>query len=242
MKKITKLLALLLVLTLVFALVACQNGTSKKSDKDDKDDKDDKTSDVTDPPVAAPTIEGKYTTILDIETLMGIAGANEDADEDQIEMVKQLLEGAKGVTMNMELTADNKFSAAMDEQSMKDLVNVMLGNMATVLPAMMGMTDEEFDAALAEQGMTRDDFAAAMAEQLDTEDMFDTSEMNMSGTYRLDGDKLYVTKDGEEEDTNSYWVVEVTEKALIIKEVVGEDGVAPEGAEALLPWTFNRVG
>jgi hypothetical protein len=110
------------------------------------------------------------------------------------------------------------------------------------MPSIMGKSEEEFEAALTAQGMTMEDFTKAVAEQIDPETMFDTSEMNLQGTYRLDGDKLYITKDGEKEKTDAYWVVEVTANSMIVKEIIGEDNTAPEGAEKLLPWTFNKVG
>ena len=179
---------------------------------------------------------GKYAAPISIQTLMGAV----EGGEEEMEAYGQLFEGAEDMIMFFEFFEDNKVRFSIDPDSAKALMETMVRNLPTVLPAMMGMSDEEFEEYLTASGMTMDDFVAAVSEALSPEDLLDTDEMGAEGTYRLDGDKLYITAEGEEENTDSYMIVEFTDDTFTIKEMVG-DQEGMEEYEALLPWTFTRV-
>ena len=225
MKKMTKLLALLLVVVMVFSLAACKD--SKSGNKDSKEKEE---------PV---TIVGKYQGVMTPEMLKTINGADGDAEK-----MMMLMEGWKGMVFVFEFTEDNKYTLSVDKSSLDDLVEVMKKNMADHLAELNDMTEEELEAKLAEENMTREDVVDILLGDVSGEDVVDTDEMTSSGTYRLEDNKLYlISEDEDEEDVDNYMVIELTKDTLVLKEFVKEDQDEDDQAmnEKLLPWTFNRV-
>ncbi len=225
MKKMTKLLALLLVVVMVFSLAACKD--SKSGNKDSKEKEE---------PV---TIVGKYQGVMTPEMLKTINGADGNAEQ-----MMMLMEGWKGMVFIFEFTEDNKYTLSVDKSSLDDLVEVMKKNMADHLAELNDMTEEELEAKLAEANMTREDVVDMMLGDVSGEDVVDTDEMTSSGTYRLEDNKLYlISEDEDEEDVDNYMVIELTKDTLVLKEFVKEDQDEDDQAmnEKLLPWTFNRV-
>ena len=225
MKKMTKLLALLLVVVMVFSLAACKD--SKSGNKDSKEKEE---------PV---TIVGKYQGVMTPEMLKTINGADGNAEQ-----MMMLMEGWKGMVFIFEFTEDNKYTLSVDKSSLDDLVEAMKKNMADHLAELMDMTEEELEAKLAEENMTREDVVDMFLGDVSGEDVVDTDEMTNSGTYRLEDNKLYlISEDEDEEDVDNYMVIELTKDTLVLKEFVKEDQDEDDQAmnEKLLPWTFNRV-
>ena len=225
MKKMTKLLALLLVVVMVFSLAACKD--SKSGNKDSKEKEE---------PV---TIVGKYQGVMTPEMLKTINGADGNAEQ-----MMMLMEGWKGMVFIFEFTEDNKYTLSVDKSSLDDLVETMKKNMADHLAELTDMTEEELEAKLAEENMTREDVVDMMLGDVSGEDVVDTDEMTSSGTYRLEDNKLYlISEDEDEEDVDNYMVIELTKDTLVLKEFVKEDQDEDDQAlnEKLLPWTFNRV-
>lgn len=225
MKKMTKLLALLLVVVMVFSLAACKD--SKSGNKDSKEKEE---------PV---TIVGKYQGVMTPEMVKTINGADDDAEK-----MMMLMEGWKGMVFIFEFTEDNKYTLSVDKSSLDDMVEVMKKNMADHLAELNDMTEEELEAKLAEENMTREDVVDILLGDVSGEDVVDTDEMTSSGTYRLEDNKLYlISEDEDEEDVDNYMVIELTKDTLVLKELVKEDQDEEDTAlnEKLLPWTFNRV-
>ena len=265
MKKITKLLALLLVLAMVFSLAACNGRKSETADKDDKDETtkvddkaedktDDKTDDKSDdsqketdpenegdpqvPTEQTASIVGKYEGTISVEMLSSMNG--DEVDEDTQQFI-DALEGWEGMTMVLELSADNTYTISVDKESMKGMFEAMKNYFSEHLAEIMGMTEEEFDEALEAEGTTREEVLELIVGQFDAEEMFNTEDMNASGTYRLEGDKLYLLSDEEGSEETSA-TVELTKDALIIKDVDTDDDEAKEGLKKVLPWTLEKVG
>ncbi len=163
MKKMTKLLALLLVVVMVFSLAACKD--SKSGNKDSKEKEE---------PV---TIVGKYQGVMTPEMLKTINGADGNAEQ-----MMMLMEGWKGMVFIFEFTEDNKYTLSVDKSSLDDLVEVMKKNMADHLAELNDMTEEELEAKLAEANMTREDVVDMMLGDVSGEDVVDTDEMTSSGT------------------------------------------------------------
>ena len=257
MKKITKLLALLLVLAMIFSLVACSGSKSKTSDKDDKDDKektsdvgksDDKTDDKTDDSeketepeeVAAVGITGKYHGVIAIETLAAVSG---DADSEQTQNVMEMFADWEGMGLFITFGENDEFTLEMDKDSLKGMMDSVKNYMEKHLAEAMSMTDEELDAALEEEGMTREQLVDMLMEEFDAEDIVDTDEISRTGTYTLEGNTLTLTSENDDgEKSNVVMTVEIKADALVITGIKTEDEDAQEGLEKVLPWTLEKVG
>ena len=172
-----------------------------------------------------------------------------NTDEQSMGMVKTLF-GDGSIIVNLEFNADGTTVFSMDQESIKALMNNMINNIDAIIPQIVeaqGMTQEDFAAALEQQGMTMDQFKEQLAEQFKDEDLLgDLDNTSTTGTYKLEGDKLFITAEGKEINDSQYLVIDLTANTLVIKEVVGIEDLGNdmdlEAMEKMLPWTFNRVG
>ena len=261
LKKFAKLIALILALVLVLSLAACKkSGDAEtqasapaadegKQNTDANAETDAPATDApaTEAPAAEGDIVGKWSCELSIEALMQANAGN--TDEQSMEMVKTLF-GDGSIIVNLEFNADGTTIFSMDQESIKALMDNMINNIDAIIPqivAAQGMTQEDFAAALEQQGMTMDQFKEQLAEQFKDEDLLgDLDNTSATGTYKLEGDKLFLTAEGKEINDSQYLVIDLTANTLVIKEVVGIEDLGNdmdlEGMEKMLPWTFNRVG
>ena len=262
LKKFAKLIALILALVLVLSLAACKkSGDAETQASAPAADEGKQSTDAnvetdanaetdapaTEAPAAEGDIVGKWTSELSIEGLMQASAGN--TDEQSMEMVKTLF-GDGSIIVNLEFNADGTTVFSMDQESIKALMDNMINNIDAIIPqivAAQGMTQEDFAAALEQQGMTMDQFKEQLTEQLKDEDLLgDLDNTSANGTYKLEGDKLFITAEGKEINDSQYLVIDLTANTLVIKEVVGIEDLGNdmdlEGMEKMLPWTFNRVG
>lgn len=221
MKKFVQLAALVLALTLLLSLAACKkDGASKAPD----------------------TVVGKWSGRIDIDTLMQITAEAGAAEEKSVQVVKTLV-GDSGISMLLELTADGVITFALDRASVEDLLDTMIENIPAHIPELTGFSIETFEAALQAKGMTMADFQASMRQQFESANLAGSLEGSTAkGIYELEGDRIYVGKEGKAIDKTSYMVYELKDGALILKELVGGAGLGINGMQALLPWTFTRIG
>ena len=256
LKKFAKLIALILALVLVLSLAACKKSGDAETQasapaadegKQSTEANAETDAPATEAPAAEGDIVGKWTSELSIEGLMQANAGN--TDEQSMEMVKTLF-GDGSIIVNLEFNADGTTVFSMDQESIKALMNNMINNIDAIIPqivAAQGMTEEDFAAALEQQGMTMDQFKGQRAEQFKDEDLLgDLDNTSATGTYKLEGDKLFLTAEGKEINDSQYLVIDLTANTLVIKEVVGIEDLGNdmdlEGMEKMLPWTFNRVG
>lgn len=267
LKKFAKLIALILALVLVLSLAACKKSgdaetqasapaadegkqsTDANVETDANAETDAPATDApaTEAPAAEGDIVGKWSCELSIEALMQANAGN--TDEQSMGMVKTLF-GDGSIIVNLEFNADGTTVFSMDQESIKALMNNMINNIDAIIPQIVeaqGMTQEDFAAALEQQGMTMDQFKEQLAEQFKDEDLLgDLDNTSATGTYKLEGDKLFITAEGKEINDSQYLVIDLTANTLVIKEVVGIEDLGNdmdlEGMEKMLPWTFNRVG
>ena len=256
LKKFAKLIALILALVLVLSLAACKKSGDAETQasapaadegKQSTEANAETDAPATEAPAAEGDIVGKWTSELSIEGLMQANAGN--TDEQSMEMVKTLF-GDGSIIVNLEFNADGTTVFSMDQESIKALMNNMINNIDAIIPqivAAQGMTEEDFAAALEQQGMTMDQFKEQLAEQFKDEDLLgDLDNTSATGTYKLEGDKLFLTAEGKEINDSQYLVIDLTANTLVIKEVVGIEDLGNdmdlEGMEKMLPWTFNRVG
>ena len=256
LKKFAKLIALILALVLVLSLAACKKSGDAETQasapaadegKQNTEANAETDAPATEAPAAEGDIVGKWTCELSIEGLMQANAGN--TDEQSMGMVKTLF-GDGSIIVNLEFNADGTTVFSMDQESIKALMNNMINNIDAIIPQIVeaqGMTQEDFAAALEQQGMTMDQFKEQLAEQFKDEDLLgDLDNTSANGTYKLEGDKLFITAEGKEINDSQYLVIDLTANTLVIKEVVGIEDLGNdmdlEGMEKMLPWTFNRVG
>ena len=295
MKKMTKLLALLLALAMIFSLAACSNTPENPPATDDKanantteaaanhePDKDSEPAPETEAPATeapgteapatdAPATElpateapatdapettaspvepddspifGRYEGEISMDLMLQVNGAG--MEEEDADLYARLFEGCGSMVLYMEFSTGQRIHVGMDKESVGKVLDQMLENMPEILPEMMGMSMEEMEETLNAQGVSMDDFMAMMREELNPEELFGAGNMSMLGTYRLDGDKLIITEEGEEEDPDEYMVIELEDDSLTIVDVIDGEESASEGGEenplnTLLPWVLHKT-
>ena len=211
MKKLTKLLALVLALALVFSLTACAGKAS---------------------------IVGTWKYTMDYNKLMESMSETEGTDaEDEdmkglVDAMNKLFEGLTMVIV-LDLKEDNTFTMSTDEASMKAANELIKERMPDFLKSMFG--EDGLNAMLGE-GQTMDDLVNNYAEEFNTDDM----EMEETkGTYTYADGKLVLTPEGEEAATMTVELSakELKVTAIDAKE---DDEDMMEAFSKMLPMVFTK--
>lgn len=211
MKKLTKLLALVLALALVFSLTACAGKAS---------------------------IVGTWKYTMDYNKLMETMSEEEGTDaEDEdmkgrVDAMNKLFEGLTMVII-LDLKEDNSFTMSTDEASMKAANELIKERMPDFLKSMFG--EDGLNAMLGE-GQTMDDLVNNYAEEFNTDDM----EMEETkGTYTYEDGKLVLTPEGEEAATMTVELSakELKVTAIDTKE---DDEDMMEAFSKMLPMVFTK--
>ncbi len=258
MKTISRLLAILLVLAMVFTLVAC--GDSKKDkDKDDKDDssksevddrddikdddKDDKDDDK-DPTAAEPTEEPTEPAERDdiVGTWEGelvflkVLDAQDTFLKDpNAEYYRRVLEGVS-VTMVVDFKADDTFTMLVDEDSIQNSIAMIKKGFAEVLPdlfAAQGMSPEQFEDYLTSMNMTVDELVDRMFDAQKLVDQMKPPETK-NGTYTYEDGELTMTDDAGKARV---WTVALDGDTLTLISIEESGNSIPSG---ILPIVFAR--
>ena len=210
MKKLTKILALVLALTLVLSLAACGKGDS---------------------------IVGTWKYNVDFQKAMSAASGESEGFEEMAEQLGDVFEGLTMV-MVMDLKEDNTFTLSFDEASVKAAAEGMKSKMTEALPAlvasMYGMSEDELKDLLAQQGTSMDELIAQMSEEFNSDEMAEElKDATVSGTYAYaDGKLTLKAEEGEDVMT-----VELKGNELKVTDLTGSD---VEDYKVLLPMTFNK--
>ena len=211
MKKLTKLLALVLALALVFSLTACAGKTS---------------------------IVGTWKYTMDYNKLMESMSETEGTDAEDEDMkgmldaMNKLFEGLTMVIV-LDLKEDNSFTMSTDEASMKAANELIKERMPDFLKSMFG---EDGLKAMLGEGQTMDDLVNSYAEEFNTDDM----EMEETkGTYTYADGKLVLTPEGEEAATMTVELSakELKVTAIDAKE---DDEDMMEAFSKMLPMVFTK--
>ena len=211
MKKLTKLLALVLALALVFSLTAC---------------------------AGKPSIVGTWKYTMDYNKLMESMSETEGTDAEDEDMkgmldaMNKLFEGLTMVIV-LDLKEDNTFTMSTDEASMKAANELIKERMPDFLKSMFG--EDGLNAMLGE-GQTMDDLVNSYAEEFNTDDM----EMEETkGTYTYEDGKLVLTPEGEEAATMTVELSakELKVTAIDAKE---DDEDMMEAFSKMLPMVFTK--
>lgn len=181
---------------------------------------------------------GFWQSEISWEQLMEMSG--NDSEDGSMDVFFALV-GDNNLCMDLEFSADGTLTFSLDRASAEAMVDAMFENLPTMLPTILGVSQEELEATLQAQGMTMDDFVELMIGQLDKDSMLEGFEdSSTTGTYVVDGDRIYVCEEGGTIDTNSnYMVYTLSGDTLTLVELVGS-GEDLGGIEKLLPWVFTR--
>lgn len=225
MKKFVKVLSLILVLSFVFSLAACNKQAAK--------------------------IDGTWKYTVDFDKALKAAADSEEVKENETaEQALQFLDGPVGdlvkkmnITMNVELKQDNTFVGTLDENSLNQSFETLKAGLPEVMPSLMaaitGQSEEEIKTQLEKSGKSMDDTINQMMEKFDVETIVeDAKNKKYEGTYRFEDGKLYFAEKGEEIDTNAYLVVEVSGDTLKVTDIVGVEKA--KDLKPMLPIEFKR--
>lgn len=211
-----KLLALLLVLTMVFSCLAGCDSSDKDSDskKDkvsDSDDVEDKGnagsgsltgnlgSDANNVPAVgnAESVVGSYAFLMDSDySDMGL-------DSDLAELISYGLDIWFVITLEDDGTATFTFDMATGD----DLMDMIIDLSIAMVAESYDMTNDEVMELLVEEYGSEDAAMEAIREELEPsaqemEEVFDelSAEYNEKGTYTVEYPNVYITHDGEESE------------------------------------------
>ena len=186
---------------------------------------------------------GDWTYSIDFKTLVEKSEESEEAMDAFKQLGLEEFVNSLNMKLNLSFTQDNKFTFAVDEASMTDAMTKFIDKMVEVLPDLlaqqMGMSVEDMKKSLEEAGMSLDSLVDQMKEMIDPSEMQTAiKEMSITGTYRVDGNKLYLTEEGKEENPDQYLIAEVKDNTLTITDVHGTEKI--EEFKDLLPMVFTK--
>lgn len=224
-----KFLAMLLAIAMLFAFAAC--GDDKDDDKKSSTNASDKDSGSGEKDTGKVTIVGKWETEISITELVDPEeiAAEEVDDEELIDMYAALYKDIKiPYVFEVNENGDASFTIGNDLlDEMKKIIETMVTRLFEdgLAAAMEGMTQKEFEEALAEEGQSVKDLIEERVAQLTDNEVnikdtvaemlgMDLADLESNGKCKYEGGKLYVWEEGEELDKEIYVNVELTSKKL----------------------------
>ena len=192
------------------------------------------------------SIVGKWSYTLDYDTILDTAMGQTlaDADDQQKAYMESLLEAFEGVSLTlwMDFKADGTYSLSADEAELTSAMDSVKAKLKEKLPEMLaalGMSSEDMESQLSQAGYTMDSYVDLLLSQMDTTSMIE--QMKKGGVYLLEGDKLYVSSDDNNEiDKTSYVVVSISGSTMKVTEVVSDDDSSTAFPKELLPLTLTK--
>lgn len=234
MKKLTMLLSLVLCLAMMFSFTSCGGSENKGTDKAAT------TATEKEPATPEELIVGAWTCELELGDFMAMAMGDTTGEYfDGLEFA---------IFLNMEFTEDGEVEMNVDEdtleEAVEDLKVDLKDGMMKILEDAAEMNNTTLDEYVASVGYnTADEYIDATLDTITAEDLLESfGDANQSGTYEIDGDKLYIVADGEDKDENNYVEFTVDEDTLTL-DMPAEEKEDAEGMEAfldLLPLRFER--
>lgn len=228
MKKITKLLALVLALALVFSLAACSKQAS---------------------------IVGTWKYKLDVMKVLEASGqmdsmTGEDSGMSE-EQVNQIIDVFKklfadlDMTMNLDLKEDKSFTLAMDENSAKTASETLSARLPEIMPELLAAMfggQEALDSMLEASGASMDDLTAAFSDSFNPDEMLEgLNDANVKGTYTYEEGKLVLTpEDADEKPATLTVELSSSELKVTAIESEGVDAEELEMYKSLLPLVFTK--
>lgn len=236
MKKLTILLSLVLCLAMMFSFTSCGGSENKGTDKATTTD----AATEKEPATPEELIVGAWTCELELGDIMAMAMGDTTGEYfDGLEFA---------IFLNMEFTEDGEVEMNVDEdtldEAVEDLKVDLKDGMMKMLEDAAEMNNTTLDELVASAGFdTADEYIDATLDTITAEDLLESfGDVNQSGTYEIDGDKLYIIADGEDKDEDDYVVFTVDEDTFTL-DMPAEEKEDAAGMEAfldLLPLRFER--
>jgi len=216
----------------VTAAFVIYKGKGDSSDKDGKDGKPKSSQTTEAPKTLKDALPGTWSANLDFtEMLKKEVGSEEQA----------LFDGIKfELVFNFTFNEDGTYSLTVDEDAFdktkSDMIDALAKNVIPILKSteesLKDMSDEEVIAYYEQlSGEKWDDFIAEFKQEMDDElDAADlASDINTSGKYKVDGDKLYLSDDvTAEPDESEYLVIKLNSNTSFSITEIHEDSVLEE--------------
>ncbi len=254
MKKLTRIAALLLVLVLAVSLCACGGSTTKERDNDPKEKNTTVAPTTPDPITALPTdpvvnidsdLVGKWCYEMDLTQTMvtGItANLGIELTEEPTPCICPLyLTFNADATCQMEIGTED-FGAAFLE-FLSSIIPYMV-EVAYQQGAAQGLDRAAMDQQIMDAyGMTLAEFYEATFAEMNPADLLGgTEDLNLKGTYSIDGDRLYIVSEDEKLDEENYVVFTLKDDEFSITEFTGDESAFSEMSNfgITLPLTFTR--
>lgn len=185
-----KLLALLLAVVMILTLVACGSNNNANDDDDD-----DHKGSIKVPTTTAPEEE---------DTLVGKWGAKIIVDAEKMDM--EGMNAKLEFEINAVFNKDNTYRMEIDEDALKASIDKFVDDVIVSMVDMMykqfsdqGMTKEQVDSMIqSTYGMSLEEFCQTSLDAVDIDAYFEEAK-DKFGTYRVDGDKLYLLEDEKDD-------------------------------------------
>ncbi len=178
---------------------------------------------------STPTIVGTWEGSMDMGAMLG-AAMQMDIDEP--------LE----IGMTFTFNADGTYSAAIDKDSMEDMMDVLVDVVIEMMMAMSGDPDMDLEAELAKEGMTMAEFKEQIMGSMNVEEMFE--DLETAGYYKYEDGKCYTAEDKEDlegdlEDLECNHIT-LTGNTMTITEMEQDGEKLSEVMPDMLPIVFTR--
>lgn len=214
MKKFTVITSFLLIVIMTVTLAACTVTSSSAG------------------------ILGNWKSTFDIGKIAS-AMPMDSSVESMKGMYESIMKAYDGVSVDIrfDLTEDKKAKMYFDEASAEKVKSKIKENLKGLLPELFkSFGVDDYKSALEGMGLSEDQFIDNNLNSIDLS-------QNFEGTYKVDGNKLYLTQSGEEENTDNYFVFEQNGNELKITDAQGSGTamISSEIKDALLPLVFTRL-
>ena len=174
------------------------------------------------------TIVGTWEGTMDMTAAM--AAATQMEFDEPLEM---------GMTFTF--NEDGTYSATVDKDSLKDMMDALVDVMIELIVSMSGDPDMDLEAELAKEGMTMADFKEQLMGEMNIEDML--GETDETGYYKYEDGKFYTAEDKEDLEAGDY--IEITHITLTSNKMtvtdIEQDGEKmSEVMPDMFPMEFTR--
>lgn len=136
---------------------------------------------------------------------------------------------------------DGTYSATVDKDSLKDMMDTLVDVMIELIVSMSGDPDMDLEAELAKEGMTMAEFKEQLMGEMNIEDML--GETDETGYYKYEDGKFYTAEDKEDLEAGDY--IEITHITLTSNKMtvtdIEQDGEKmSEVMPDMFPMEFTR--
>lgn len=240
--------SVVLALTILLSMTGCccslgssESLTSQRVEYPQNNDQQDETPGLEFPKEESVSIVGTWETTIDCGAVVEAALSS---NERYTAMGSNFFNGLE-IESAVTFYADGTMVSKVDEVSAREFAEEFVVALLKVSIESIGlnMSVEEY---LESNGTSLEEVIDEMYGSDAMTKMFE--ELQQEGTYRVDGNKLYLIRKGEEFDENKYMPFTLTADTLVMEAPVGQDYGADVDQEivetaknALYPMTYTKV-